>query len=120
MQNSRKTKQTHIETLALRKRLRLIGGLNRAGMASGNNGDFDAAVGNLNDALTLAEQLDKQCLVGKLLNNLGIIYTQSGSWDRAMLSYGRAMNLVSTHHGTNNVLYKTIQKNISYLCGVKL
>lgn len=99
----------------LRLQLKLIGSLSRSGMNSGNKGDIDAAIGNLKYALSLAKKLDKTCLLAKLLNNLGILHAQAGEWDEAMLSYEKAMDLTATHHGTENFLYKTLQKNICHL-----
>lgn len=89
-------------------------------MNAGNKGDFDAAIGNLKDALRLAEKLNKNCLIAKLFNNIGILYTQVGAWDKAMLSYDKAMHLITTSHGAKNFLYRTLQKNISHLFGVRM
>ena len=99
----------------LRRLLKQIGNLNRTGMKAGNTGNFDQAFLNLEDALSLSRDLGKACLEAKLLNNLGILYTQSGAWDKAMLTYDRSLNMVIDHHGTRNFLYKTLQKNIGTL-----
>lgn len=95
--------------------LKLIGSLNRTGMEKGNLGRFDQAFPDLEDALDLSRDLGKKCLEAKLLNNLGILYTMSGSWDRAMIHYDKALNIVSDHYGTKNFLYKTLQKNIGHI-----
>jgi len=95
--------------------LKQIGNLSRTGMEAGNAGDFDRAFMNLEEALSLSRELDKKCLEAKLLNNIGLLYTQSGAWDKAMVSYDRSMTLVTRHYGTRNILYKTLQKNIGYL-----
>ena len=84
-------------------------------MAAGNAGDFDKAFFNMEEALSLSRELDKKCLEAKLLNNLGLLYTMDGAWDQAMLSYDRSMAIVTRHYGTQNILYKTLQKNILYL-----
>ena len=99
----------------LRAMLKLIGALSRSGMAAGNNGDFDSAFQDCRQALLLAMELKKQCLVAKLLNNLGILYYQSGAWDEALLSYEKSMRIVIRNYGQHNVLYRTIQKNITCL-----
>ena len=88
--------------LELRTQLKLIGSLSRAGMSAGNKGDFDSAFGNITDALFFARKLNKDCLVAKLLNNLGILYTQKGIWDKALLSYEQSMDIVSENYGTQN------------------
>ena len=99
----------------LKSLLKQIGNLSRTGMAAGNAGDFDQAFMSLEEALSLSRELDKKCLEAKLLNNLGLVYTMSGAWDKAMISYERSMTIVTRHYGTGNILYKTLQKNISYL-----
>ena len=99
----------------LRPLLKLIGNLNRTGMEAGNRGNFDKAFLNLEDALSLSKDLGKTFLEAKLLNNLGILYTMSGAWDKAMLVYDRSLCMVADNHGTRNFLYKTLQKNIGTL-----
>ena len=99
----------------LKLMLKLIGTLSRSGMVAGNNGDFDSAFHNCRQALLLAKELKKECLVAKLLNNLGILYHQSGAWDKALLSYEKSMSIVIKNYGQQNFLYKTIQKNITCL-----
>ena len=95
--------------------LKQIGNLSRTGMAAGNLGDFDKAFLNLEEALSLCRELDKKCLEAKLLNNLGLVCTMSGAWEDAIFAYDRAMEIVTEHYGTRNGLYRTLQKNITYL-----
>lgn len=102
----------------LKSQLKLIGGLNRTGMAAGNNGNFDEAFHNLKDAISLSRELDKKCLEAKLLNNLGTLHTMSGAWENALEAYNLSMSIVSDHYGPGNVLYRTLQKNIAYLFGL--
>lgn len=104
----------------LKSLLKQIGNLSRTGMAAGNSGDFDTAFFHLEEALSLSRELDKKCLEAKLLNNLGLLYTMSGAWDRAMPLFDRAMEMVTRHYGTRNILYKTLQKNITYLIDPEL
>ena len=99
----------------LRSLLKQIGNLNRTGMRAGNAGEFDMAFLNIEEALSLSQDLGKKCLEAKLLNNLGNLYTMNGTWDKAMETYDRSMSLVTRHYGTQNILYKTLQKNIGYL-----
>ena len=82
-------------------------------MVAVNNGDFNSAFYNCRQALLLATELKKQCLVAKLLNNIGILHYQSGAWDEALLSYEKSMSIVTKNYGRHNSLYKTIQKNIT-------
>ncbi|MEH0019218.1 MAG: tetratricopeptide repeat protein [Desulfobacter sp.] len=99
----------------LKSLLKLIGNLSRTGMTAGNAGDFDKAFLNLEDALCYARELDKKCLEAKLLNNLGILHTMYGEWDKAFLMYDKSLAIVADHYGTDNFLYKTLQKNMGYL-----
>lgn len=102
----------------LKSMLKLIGALSRSGMVAGNNGDFDSAFNHCKRALLLAMELKKECLVAKILNNLGILYCQSGAWDKALLSYEKSMSIVTENYGQNNILYKTIQKNVTSLFSI--
>lgn len=101
----------------LKSMLKQIGNLSRTGMAAGNAGAFDQAFMQMEEALSLTRELDKKCLEAKLLNNLGLLYTMNGTWDKAMVAYDRSMDIVTRHYGTRNILYKTLQKNIGYLFG---
>lgn len=112
MSFNKKSNQSGIPREELRLMLKLIGTLSRSGMVAGNNGDFDSAFDNCRQALLLATELKKECLVAKLLNNLGILYYQSGAWDEALLSYEKSMSIVFEKYGQHNFLYRTIQKNI--------
>lgn len=95
--------------------LKDIGFMNRTAMAAGNAGKFDTAFKHMNQALNLACELKKACLQAKLLNNLGNLHTMSGQWDKALLSYEQSMSIVTEHYGIDNILYKTLQKNLVYL-----
>lgn len=114
-QVSDRTREKRVSPGTLRSLLKLIGQLSRTGMKAGNEGDFQSAFLNLEDALSLSRELDKKCLEAKLLNNLGILHTLNGRWDRAMAAYDQSLTLVSDHYGTKNFLYRTVQKNIGYL-----
>lgn len=105
----------HISPAVLKKRLRRIGTLSRTGMEAGNNGDFEKAFLLMDDALSYAGELDKKCLEAKLLNNRGLLCTLQGRWDAALLDYDRSLGIVTAHYGTDNVLYRTLQKNMAYL-----
>ena len=113
MSFNKKSNHSRMPRHELQLMLKLIGNLSRSGMVAGNNGDFDSAFHNCRQALLLAMKLKKECLVAKLLNNLGILYYQSGAWDAALLSYEKSMSIVTKHYGQHNFLYKTIQKNIT-------
>lgn len=115
MSFNKKSNHSKLPKRELKLMLKLIGTLSRSGMVAGNNGDFDSAFHNCKQALLLAMQLKKECLVAKLLNNLGILYYQSGAWDEALLSYEKSMSIVVQNYGQHNLLYKTIQKNITCL-----
>ena len=99
----------------LRQLLKVIGNLSRTGMAAGNQGDFETAFLNLEDALAMSRELDKKCLEAKILNNLGILHTMNGSRENAMAAYDDSLTIVSSHYGRENFLYKTLQKNIGHL-----
>ncbi|MBT3803678.1 MAG: tetratricopeptide repeat protein [Desulfobacula sp.] len=115
MSFNKKSNHYRLPKQELKLMLKLIGTLSRSGMVAGNNGDFDSAFHNCRQALLLAKELKKECLVAKLLNNLGILYHQSGAWDKALLSYEKSMSIVIKNYGQQNFLYKTIQKNITCL-----
>ena len=105
----------HRQHRCVRSLLKDIGSLNRSAMAAGNAGKFDTAFKNMAQALALTRQLNKGCLTAKLLNNQGNLYTMAGEWDSALLAYEQSMSIVTEHYGTDNILYKTLQKNLVYL-----
>jgi tetratricopeptide (TPR) repeat protein len=104
----------------LRSMLKDIGFMNRTAMAAGNAGKFDTAFKNMDQALNLTGELKKECLRAKLLNNLGNLHTMSGQWDKALLCYDQSMSIMTEHYGTDNILYKTLQKNLVYLLTLDL
>lgn len=106
---------SHNQKKCLKSLLKDIGFLNRTAMAAGNAGKFDIAFKHMNQALDLTRKLKKRCLTAKLLNNLGNLHTMSGAWDKALLSYEQSMSIVTEHYGIDNILYKTLQKNLVYL-----
>lgn len=107
--------QSAMTPQCLRYSLKLIGNLSRTGMEAGNMGDFEKAFLNMEDAFSLAKDLNRKCLEAKLLNNFGLLYTMSGSWDQALLMYEQSMDVVTGYFGTDNSLYKALQKNIGYI-----
>ena len=107
--------QNKMSPNCLKSLLKLIGTLSRAGMEAGNAGDFEKAFMNLKDALSYTRELDKKCLEAKLLNNLGLLYTMNGAWEQALFHFERSLTIVTDHYGTDNILYKTLQKNMGYL-----
>ena len=109
------TKKTDLSPACLKGLLKTIGNLSRSAMDAGNNGDFDEAFFNMEDALSLSRDLNKKCLEAKLLNNLGLLYAMDGAWDTALLMYEESLAIVTDHYGTHNFLHKTLQKNIGYL-----
>ena len=84
-------------------------------MAAGNNKDFKTAFLNMELALWLAQSLDKKCLEAVLLNNLGLLHTLKGSWDRAMLFFDTAMTRAIQSCPSNDRFLATIKGNISCL-----
>jgi lipopolysaccharide biosynthesis glycosyltransferase len=97
-----------ISTLALR------------GMASGNDGDFNTAFLNMELALWMTQHLNKKCLEAVLLNNLGLLYTMQGAWDKAMLTFDCAMEIAFEFCTSNDNFLSTLNKNISCLFDPKI
>lgn len=98
----------------------LVQTLTLRAMAAGNTGDFKTAFLNMELALWLAQSLNKQCLEGVLLNNLGLLYTLEGSWDTALLFFDNAMTLALTSCPANDRFLATIKRNISCLFDPKI
>ncbi|MCG8635287.1 MAG: tetratricopeptide repeat protein [Desulfobacterales bacterium] len=99
---------------------KMIRALTLRGMAAGNEGDFDSAFINLELALWMAQSLGKRCLEATLLNNLGLIYTMQGAWDRAMLTFNRSMEIALGACPSHGHFLVTLKKNISCLFDPKL
>lgn len=95
--------------------LKTIGRLNRTGMADGNAGRFEEAKAKLRTALQKIQHIGLGCLEPKILNNLGLVHAMEGRWDQAILYYNDALAMTEHHSGTDTVLYRTVQKNITHL-----
>jgi len=96
-----------------KQRLKKIGRLNRDGMTDGNLGNLEGAEAKLAEALREARIDGHPLLHAKILNDIGIIYSFKGAWDRALVSFDDALKLTVAHRGENNYLFRTIAKNIS-------
>ena len=55
----------------------------------------------------------KKGLEAVLLNNLGLLYTLRGAWDRALLFFDSAMTLAMAAGPANDRFLSTIKSNIS-------
>lgn len=97
-----------VETLTLRA------------MTAGNDGDFDTAFLNMDLALWLSQSLKKKSLEAVLLNNLGLLYTMEGSWDRAMLTFDRSMEIAVEFCLPHDNFLITLKSNISCLFDPKI
>lgn len=89
-------------------------------MAEGNKKDFDAAHSDMALALWMCQSLGNKCLEATLLNNLGLLYTMQGVWDKAMLTYDRSMEIATASCSPQNNIFATLKKNISSLFGPKI
>ena len=89
-------------------------------MAAGNNGDFRSAFTDIEVALWLSQSLKMKCMEAVLLNNLGLLYTMTGAWDKGMLSFDRAMELAMEYCPSQNNFLNTLKKNISALFSPKI
>ncbi len=99
---------------------KLVGTLTMRAMAEGNAGDFNMAFSDMELALWLSQSLGKKCLESVLLNNLGLLYTMNGSWDSAMLTFDRSMEIATESCPSNNSFLTTLKKNISSLFDPKI
>ncbi len=97
-----------VETLAMRA------------MADGNVGDFETAFLNMELAIWLSQNMGKKCLESVLLNNLGLLHTMNGSWDKAMLTFDRSMEIAMEYCPAQNNFLTTLKKNISCLFDPKI
>lgn len=100
---------------------RVVEVLTLRAMAAGNDRDFKTAFSNMEAALCLSQNLEKKCLEAVLLNNMGLLHTLKGTWDRAMLFYDRSMELAIESCPSSNEHFLTIlKKNISCLFDPKI
>ena len=106
---------TRLSPQEYKQTLKRIGILNRTGMEYANQGNFPEAFIKIDTALHLAQKINKKCIEAKVLNSLGIVYTMVKQWDEALLCYDEAIGIVADHYGTENVLFQTLGKNLSYL-----
>lgn len=99
---------------------RVVQTLTMRAMAAGNEGDFETAFLTMELALWLTHTLGKNCLEAVLLNNQGLLYTLSGSWDRAMVSFDRAMTLAVESCPAHDNFLAVLKKNIACLFDPKI
>ena len=98
----------------------MIGSLTLRAMAAGNNGDFKTAFLNMELALWMIQSLEKKCLEASLLNNLGLLYTMQGAWDRAMLTFDHSMEIAIDSCTSQSNFRSILDKNISCLFDPKI
>ena len=103
------------KTTSRKAELKSIGRLNRTGMADGNAGRYEEAKAKLRTALEKIKNIGLGCLEPKILNNLGLVHAMEGRWDQAILYYNDALAMTEHHSGTDTLLYRTVQKNITHL-----
>lgn len=99
---------------------KVVGTLTMRAMAAGNDGDFKTAFSNMEVALWLSQNLEKKCLEAVLMNNLGLLHTLEGAWDKAMLDFDCAMVLAMGSCPANTNFLATIKKNIACLFDSKI
>lgn len=99
---------------------KIVEALTLRAMAAGNDGDFDTAFSNMELALWLSQSLKKKCLEATLLNNLGLLYTMNGAWDKAMLTFDRSMEIAMASCPSHNNFLATLKRNISCLFDPKI
>ena len=85
------------------------------GMTAGNDGDFDTAFLHMELALWLAQRLENKCLEATLLNNMGLLYTMQGAWDRALLTFDRAMEIALVFCRSHDKFLSILKKNTASL-----
>lgn len=98
----------------------MIGTLTFRAMAAGNDGDFKTAFLNMELALWMTQSLEKKCLEAALLNNLGLLYTMQGSWDRAMLTFDHSMEIAVDACNSQGNFLSILRKNILCLFDLKI
>lgn len=98
----------------------MIGTLTLRAMSAGNDGDFNTAFLNMELALWMTQSLDKKCLEAALLNNMGLLYTIQGAWDRAMLTFERSMEIALDSCTSQGNFLSILNKNISCLFDPKI
>lgn len=98
----------------------MIRALTLRAMAAGNDEDFDTAFLTMESALWLTQSLGKRCLEATTLNNLGLLYTMQGEWDRAMLTFDRAMGMAIESCPANSPFLSTLTQNIACLFDPKI
>lgn len=98
----------------------MIGTLTLRAMAAGNDGNFKTAFLNMELALWMTQSLEKKCLEATLLNNLGLLYTMQGAWDKAMLTFDHSMEIAFDSCTSQGNFLSILNKNISCLFDPKI
>ncbi len=98
----------------------MIGVIVLRAMAAGNDGHFNTAYLNMELALWMTQGLGKKCLEAALLNNLGLLHTMHGAWDRALLTFDRSMKIAFDSCNSQGNFLSILNKNISCLFDPKV
>ncbi len=98
----------------------VIGTLTLRAMAAGNDNDFKTAFLDMELALWMTQSLEKKCLEAALLNNLGLLFTMQGAWDKAMLTFDHSMEIAFNSCSFQSNFLSILNKNISCLFDPKI
>jgi predicted negative regulator of RcsB-dependent stress response len=101
------------EQMAHTCRAKKIINLHKSGMADGQSGDIDSAVGKLNMALRELRKIGLEGYQVKIMNNLGILFELRGDKQRAKDHYQAALAMAKHKLGNKAKLYQVVYKNMA-------
>lgn len=118
--NSKKNYGQFILSEYLTEMDNMIRTLTLRGMAAGNEGDFETAFLHMELALWMSKCLENKCLEATLLNNIGLLYTMQGTWDKALFTFDRAMEIALAFCRAQDKFLSVLKRNISCLFDPKI
>ncbi len=99
-------------------KLLILGMFNRAGMKAFNEGRFEDALFQLNQAGMIAGRMKTTLHTAKVLTNMGLVHMGTGDLEAAKVVFDRAAVAAIEGAGSGNVLHRTIVRNMDQLAQV--
>lgn len=96
-------------------KLLTLGMFNRQGMKAFNEGRYADAIFQLEQAAMIASQMESPLHTAKVCNNMGLVHMGNGRKVDALSSFLKAEEAAIRGAGPENVLHRTIVRNMNQL-----
>jgi hypothetical protein len=96
-------------------KLLTLGMFNRQGMKAFNEGRYEDAIFQLNQAGMIASQMKTSLHTAKVCNNIGLVHMGTGNRSEALIHFRQAEEAAVQGAGPGNSLHRTILRNMGQL-----